>query len=74
MVGSTYNATQEMIDKLQSVKDKSKLKFNQNLRNYYDEINYRKRGSTFQFEEDPFDNKTKGLSKIYQEVLLLVKF
>ena len=39
MVNTTYNSTQEMIDKLQQLKGKTKLKFSKNIINYYDEMN-----------------------------------
>ena len=56
-----------MIDKLQSSKGKLKLKFYKNIGNYYDNMNIR-------MDEDPFSKNAEGISKIYHEVLLLMKF
>ena len=59
-----------MIDKLQSLKGKTKLKFYKNINNYYTEMKNR----NFQTQEDPFAKNAQGISKIYPEVLLLMKF
>ena len=57
-----------MINKLQEFKGKSKLKFyKKNLGNYYDNMNIR-------FDEDPSVENAQGISKIYHEVILLMKF
>ena len=56
------------------MKGKTKLKFYQNITNYYDEMNCRRRSNTFQFENDVFSKNAKGISKIYHEVMLLMKF
>ena len=56
-----------MINKLQSLKGKTKLKFFKNLSNHYDNMNIR-------MDEDPFAKKAQGKSKIYHEILLLMKF
>ena len=63
-----------MINKLQNLKGKTKLKFHQNISNYYDEMNIRRQSNTFQFEEDPLSKNVEGISKTYHEVLLLMKF
>ena len=62
-----------MFNKLQSLKCKTKLKFYQNINNYYDKMNNRRQKGTFQFEEDPSSKGVQGIGKIYQEVLLLMK-
>ena len=67
MVNTTYNTTEDMIKKLQELKGKTKLKFYKNLSNYYDNMNIR-------FDEDPFAKNAQGISKRYDEVLLLMKF
>ena len=67
MSNSTYNSTQDMIDKVQSLKGKTKLKFYKNISNYYDNMNIK-------MDEDPFAKNAQGISKIYHEVLLLMKF
>ena len=70
MVNTTYNSTEDMINKLQSLKGKTKLKFYKNISNYYIEMKNR----NFQTQEDPFAKNAQGISKIYHEVLLLMKF
>ena len=54
-----------MIDKLQSLKGKTKLKFYKNINNYYDEMV----NKNFRFGEDPFAKNAQGIAKIYHEVL-----
>ena len=71
MVNTNYNTTEDMIKKLQSLKGKIKLKFYKNISNYYNE----RKNKNFQtHHEDPFAKKAQGISKIYHEVLLLMKF
>ena len=67
MVDTTCNSTEEMINLLQQLKGKTKLKFHKNINNYYDNMNTR-------FDEDPFAKNAQGISKIYHEVLKLMKF
>ena len=50
MVKTNYNSTEDMIDKLQSLKGKTKLKFYKNINNYYIEMKNR----NFQTQEDIF--------------------
>ena len=38
MVNTNYNTTEDMINKLQNLKSKTKLKFYKNLHNYYTEM------------------------------------
>ena len=71
MVNTKYNSTEDMINKLQSLKGKTKLKFYKNISNYYTEMknkNFRTQG------QDPFAKNAQGISKIYDESLLLLKF
>ena len=70
MVNTTYNSTEDMINKLQLLKGKTKLKFYKNISNYCDEMKHR----NFQTQEDPFSKNAEGICKIYHEVLLLMKF
>ena len=56
------------------MKGKTKLKFYRDPSNYYDEMNIRRQNGKFQFEEDPFSKRAQDISKIYKEVLLLMKF
>ena len=46
MVNTTYNSTKDMVNNLQQLKGKTKLKFYKNISIYYDEMNIR-------FEEYP---------------------
>ena len=70
MVNTTYNSTQGMIDKLQQLKGKTKLKLYKNINNYYKEME----NIIFQTHQDPFAKNAQGISRIYHEVLLLMKF
>ena len=67
MVDTRYNSTKDMINKLQSLKGKAKLKFYKNISNYYDNMNIK-------MDEDPFAKNAQGINRIYHEVLLLKKF
>ena len=59
-----------MNNKLQSLKGKTKLKIYKNISNYYIEM----KNKTFQTNnQDPFAKNAQGISKIYHEVLLLMK-
>ena len=70
MVNNNYNSTEDMINKLQELKGKTKIKFYKNISNYYVEMKNR----NFQTQQDPFAKNAQGISKIYHEVLLLMKF
>ena len=74
MVNTTYNSTQDMIDKLQSLKGKTKLKFYQNISIYYVEMDYRRRSNASQCEGDPSSKNAESISKTNHEVLLIMKF
>ena len=69
MVNTTYNSTEDMINKLQSLKGKIKLNFYKNTNSYYNEM----KNKNFQTQET-FSKNAQGVSKIYYEVLLLMKF
>ena len=70
MVNTNYNSTEDMINKLQQLKGKTKLKFYKNISNYYIEM----KNKNFQTQQHPFAKNAQGVSKIYHEVLLLMKF
>ena len=70
MVNTTYKSTEEMINKLQELKGKTKLKFYINISNYYTEM----KNKNFQTQQDTFAKNAQGISKIYHEVLLLMIF
>ena len=70
MFNTNYNSTEDMINKLQSLKNKTKLKFYKNIYNYYIEM----KNKNFQpHHEDLFSKNAQSISKIYHEVLLLLK-
>ena len=68
MVIIKYNTTEDMINKMQALKVRTKLKFHQSTSTYYDEMNYRRQNITFQFEEDPFAKNAQGIGRIIHEV------
>ena len=70
MVNTTYNTTEDMINKLQSSKGKTKILFYKNIGSLYDEM----KRKNFRTQEDPFSKDAQAISKIYHEVLLLKKF
>ena len=71
MVNTLYDSSEDMINKLQSLKGKTKLKFYKNISIYYIEM----KNKNFQtHHEDPFSKNAPGICKIYHEVLLLMKF
>ena len=71
MANTNYNSSEDMINKLQSLKGKIKLRFLKNISNYYTEM----KNKNYQTNNiDPFSKNAKGISKIYHEVLLLMKF
>ena len=71
MANTTYNSSEDMVNKLQSLKGKIKLKFYKNISNYYIEMKNKKFETN---NQDPFSRNSQGISKIYHEVLLLMKF
>ena len=71
MANTTYISTEDMFNKLQELKGKTKLKFYKNISKYYIEM----KNKSFQtHQQDPFAKIAQGISKIYHEVLLLMKF
>ena len=74
MANTNYDTTHDVIFILQQVKGKTKLKLYQTISEYYDEMKYRRKSRTFQFEEDVFSKNAEVFSKNYHEVLLLLNF
>ena len=70
MVNTKYNSTEDMIIKLQQLKGEKKLKFYKFISDYYIEM----KNKFFQTQEDLFSKNTHGISKLYHEILLLMKF
>ena len=58
MVNTTYNKTQVLINKLQSLEGKTKLKFYKNISKYYTEM----KKKNFQTQEDDFSKNAQGVS------------
>ena len=73
MANNTFYSTEDIINRLQELKGKTKLKFYRSINIYYDEMNNRRQNNSFQFEEDPFSKNVQGIEKFYHEELLLVK-
>ena len=71
MVNTYYKSTEDMINKLQSLKGKTKLKFYKNIKNYYVEMKNKNFQTNNQYR---FSRNTQGISKVCHEVLLLMKF
>ena len=74
MVDTTYYSSEDLINKIQLLNGKTKLKFHQNLNKFFDAMHMRRQSNTFEFEEDPFIKKVESIDKIYHEVLSLMKF
>ena len=70
MVDITYKSTQVMINILQQLKGKTKLKFYKNLSNYYIEM---KRKNFQTYQQDTSAKNAQGISKIYHEIVLLMR-
>ena len=71
MVNTNYKTTEDMINKLQSLKGKTKLKLYKTISNYYIEMKNR----NFQTQDqDPFSRNAQGINKIYHGVLLLMRY
>ena len=67
MVYTTYNQTEETINKLPCLTGKTKLKFYKDKSKYYDNMNIR-------MDENPFVQNAQSISKVYHEILKLMKF
>ena len=67
MDNTTCNSTEDMIKKLQSLKGKTKLMFYKLTSKFYDKMNIR-------MDEYTFARNAQDISKIFQEVLVLMKF
>ena len=70
MINTDSNSTEDMINKLQELKGKTKLKFYKNINNYYIDM----KNKNFQTKQDLFSRNAQGISKTYHEVLQLMKF
>ena len=59
MSNTKYTKTQDMIDKLQNLIGKTKLKFQQNISIFFVAIGYRRQSGTFQFQKKSFSERCK---------------
>ena len=64
----------DMVEKLESVNGKTKLKFRLITSDSCNQMNYMRQVISLQFEEDSFITNARGIAKIMQEALLLMKF
>ena len=73
MVFAEYNSSQNMIDNSQNSKVKTILENYPNLKIFYNEKMYRRQSGTFQSEEDLFSKNEERITKLYLQVMLLLK-
>ena len=73
MFSAKYNSPQDMIDTLQSLKIKIRLKIYADKSNYYDELKHRRQSGTFHYEEDIFRKNEERITKLYLEIILFLK-
>ena len=67
MVNTKHNTTEDMINKLQKLEGKTKIKLYENIGNSYDNMNIR-------LDDDPFAKNAQCISKIFHAVLKLMRF
>ena len=73
MVIAGYNSSQNMIDNSQNLKVKTTPKNYPNLSIFYNEKMYRRQSGTFQSEKDLFSKNEERITKLYLQVMLLMK-
>ena len=62
MMNFKNESTEDMTDKLRSLKGKTKLKFYKSSTDYYDQMKYIRRSGKFKSEEDPFGKSAQGVA------------
>ena len=67
IINTIYNSREDMNDKLHELRGKTKSRFYKNIRNNYDNM-------IIKMDEDPFSKNAQGISQLYHEVLILMKF
>ena len=73
MFSAKYNSSQGMNGALQSLKFKINLKIYANIYKYYDELKYRMESGSFHYEEDIFRKNEEKITKLYPEIIILLK-
>ena len=73
MMNRKINIIENMLDRLQRLKAKTKLKVHRKISDRYDQMKYLGQNPIFQFQEDPFNKSAQGIAFIRQEVLLKKK-
>ena len=68
MMNTKNKTIKDMINKLEKLKGKTKLEFQQDFIKYYDAMNYLR--TSLQFEEDPFSINAKDVAFLMHEALL----
>ena len=64
-LNTKYSSTEDMIDKLQQLKGKTKLKIYKNISNYYNEL----KKENFQTQQVLLAKNAQGKSKIYYFIM-----
>ena len=67
-----YESTEDMIEKLRSLKGMTNLKFCKSSSDYCDQMNYIRRNGTFESDEDPCGKGAQGVAFLMHEALLLM--
>ena len=70
MVNTKYSTSEDMVNKLQQLQRKTKLKFYKNKSKCYNEM----KSKNFQTQQYPFSKIDQSKNKIYHKVILLRKF
>ena len=72
MLNIKFQTTEYVNSKLKHLKGRTKVRFQQNVINFFDEMESKWQSGSFQYEEDTLDENVQDKSKSFHEVLLLV--
>ena len=64
MMNIKYITIEDMITKLQSLRGETKLKFNEDFCNFYNELKYRRQSGNFHFQEVAFGKNAQDVAMI----------
>ena len=67
-----FETISDMINKMQSIKDKTELKYWQKICDCFDQVKDITQSGHFQFGEDPFSKNVQSLAFLLNEALLLI--